>query len=274
MINVCYSGNKGIFHGILMSALSLARSTKESLCVIVLSVNLPEIKEGFVNPSKEQIDFLDKTLKSYNPQSCARLCDLTKQYRENLLGGKNDKSGYTPYAQLRVLLDLAEDIPDKLIYLDVDTICVGNIEELFAVDLGECEFGAVLDYMGSFWINRRYCNSGVLLLNMPKIREKKLFEKCRRHMYKRKMIMPDQTSMNKFVEKKYFLPRRFNEQRDRKEDTVIKHFCQGIRWLPFFHIYNVKQWERDKVRKTLKIDWMEDLYEEYDKLTSGYDITR
>lgn len=274
MIPICYSANKGIFHGLLMSVLSVASNCSDSLRVIVLSMDLPEYKADFVSPSPSQMEILNAVLKSYNPDSFAEIKDLTETYKNNLLGGKNDKSGYTPYAHLRVLSDLLDDMPDKLIYLDVDTICVKDIKELYDVDIGDCEFGAVPDKMGTFWINRRYCNSGVLLINMPAVKISGLFEKCRRYMYKRRMIMPDQSSLNKFVKKKYFLPRKFNEQRDRRDDTVIKHFCQGIRWLPFFHIYNVKQWERDRVRKVLKINWLEDTYRLYDEIASTNDIEK
>jgi len=81
---------------------------------------------------------------------------------------------------------------------------------------------------------------------------------------KKKMIMPDQSALNKHGKKK-FLPFRFNEQRKIKEDTVVKHFCKGIVFfLPFgFHIYNIKLWQIDDVHKRLKITYFDDIYEEF-----------
>lgn len=67
---------------------------------------------------------------------------------------------------------------------------------------------------------------------------------------------------------------RFNEQRDIKKDTVVKHFCRGIFWLPFFHIYNIKQWERDAVHKRLKIHYYDDIYDQYDQLAKSYDLEK
>ena len=38
------------------------------------------------------------------------------------------------------------------------------------------------------------------------------------------MIMPDQTALHKLGKRRLYLPRRFNEQRGLREDTVVKHF--------------------------------------------------
>ena len=62
------------------------------------------------------------------------------------------------------------------------------------------------------------------------------------------------------------LDRKFNEQRTPVADTVVKHFNKGIKWIPFFHIYNIKQWQIDKVHKKLKIFCFDDIYEEYNKI--------
>ena len=93
-------------------------------------------------------------------------------------------------------------------------------------------------------------------------------------MLTRRMIMPDQSALHRLGKRRMYLPRRFNEQRDIRDDTVIKHFCRGIRWLPFFHIYDIKQWEREKVHKSLKIAFFDDLYEEYDRLAERCDLER
>ena len=82
--------------------------------------------------------------------------------------------------------------------------------------------------------------------------------------------MPDQSALHRLHECRLILPRRFNEQRKPREDTVVKHFCRGIRWFPFFYIYNYKQWERDKVHKKLKLFCFDDIYEEYDRLMARY----
>lgn len=271
MINICYSGNKKIFEGLLLAVLSLAKTTKEELKVHILTMDLHEENPNFLPFSDEQIELLDKILKEKNKDSQAIKIDVTKQYIEQLRDGKNHHNGYTPYATLRLLLDLVPNIPDKMIYMDIDTMCVSDIKQLDDVDINGYDFGATKDYMGRFWIHRHYCNSGVMTMNLKQIKENGLFVKCRKKVNKTKMLMPDQTALNKYGKKKY-LPFKFNEQRKIKKDTVVKHFCKGIVFfLPFgFHIYNIKQWQRDKVHKSLKIFCFDDLYERVDNLKKEY----
>lgn len=274
MIPVCYCGNKKIFHGLLMSALSLAKYSSDSVRVIVLSMNLPDLDENYVSFSPEQMAILNAALQRYHPESTAELRDVTDLYVGHMMHGRNRKNGYTPYAMIRLFLDVMPDIPDKLVYLDIDTMCTDDISLLYRIDMEKYEYAAARDHMGSFWIHQNYCNSGVMLLNMAYIRRTGLFTRCREKVHRLRMIMPDQTSLNTLAESRLFLPDRFNEQRDRKPDTVIKHFCKGIKWLPFFHIYNIKQWEREKVRKVLKVGWLEEIYSEFDALAEEYDLDR
>lgn len=273
-ISVCYSGNKRVFPGLLLSVLSLAKFTDRPLHVYALTMDLHEVDPSFMPFSEEQIAVLDAVLKEKNPESTAIRIDVSDKFRAELVDGKNTENFYTPYTLLRLYMDGFEMFPDKIVYLDIDTMCASDIGQLYDVDLGDAEYGAVLDHMGKFWINRHYCNAGVLLLNLARIRETKLFSRAREYVYTHKMMMPDQTALHRLCTKRVYLPRRFNEQRDLRDDTVVKHFCRGIRWVPFFHIYNYKQWERDKVHKKLKIFYFDDLYEKFDALAAEHDITK
>ena len=273
-ISVCYSGNKRVFPGLLLSVLSLAKFTDRPLRVYALTMDLHEVDPAFIPFSDEQIAVLDAVLKEKNPESAAMRIDVSDKFRAELADGKNTENFYTPYTLLRLYMDGFEMFPDKIVYLDIDTMCASDIGQLYDVDLGDAEYGAVLDHMGKFWINRHYCNAGVLLLNLARIRETKLFARAREYVYTHKMMMPDQTALHRLCTKRGYLPRRFNEQRDLRDDTGVKHFCRGIRWVPFFHIYNYKQWERDKVHKKLKIFYFDDLYEKFDALAAKYDITK
>lgn len=76
--------------------------------------------------------------------------------------------------------------------------------------------------------------------------------------------MPDQTAIHRSATARLYLDTRFNEQRSVKPDTVIKHFNRGIKWLPFPHFFNVKQWDRKAVRDKLKIRVFDEDYAFYD----------
>lgn len=274
MIHICYSGNKRVFPGLLLSVLSVVRHTRRPVRVHVLSMDMHEQDEAFVPFSGSQMQILDAVLKEANPASGAELLDVTAHYRATLAAGKNADNYYTPYTLLRLYLNELPDLPEKLLYLDIDTMCAADIGQLYDIDLTGFEYAAALDHMGHFWIHRRYCNAGVLLLNMKEVRQTRLFERARDYVFTHKMIMPDQTALHKLGKRRLYLPRRFNEQRGLREDTVVKHFCRGIRWLPFFHIYNIKQWQREEVHKKLKIHYFDDVYARYDALAAQYDLTK
>ncbi len=267
MLNVCFAGNRGYFEGLLMCTMSIAKNTKEEIYLHVLTMNLECDNPNFKDFTQAQVDFLDEFLKSKNPNSKAVRWDVTQLYLQHLHHGKNNSTGYTPYSLLRLLMDFLPDMPDKMIYLDIDTMCCSNLKQLMDEDVENFDVAMVKDYMGRFWIRPSYCNAGVLLLNIKRMKENKIFEKCRNMVCNKKMFMPDQTALNKYAKKKY-LPFKFNEQRKIKPDTVIKHFCKGIVFfLPFgFHIYNIKQWQREKMHKSLKIHIFDDIYAEIDDI--------
>lgn len=271
MISICYSGNKGYFEGLLMSVMSVAKCTKEQICIYVLTMDLHEDNPNFLPYSDEQISLLNDIVKAYNKKSEVFKCDVTDLYKNHLREGKNHENGYTPYAMLRLLSDLIPSFPDKMIYLDIDTMCCSDIKQFFDIDVEGYDFAACKDYMGRFWIRPSYCNSGSILMNLKQMKADGLLMKCREMVFKKKMLMPDQTALNKYGKKKY-LPFMFNEQRKIKSNTVIKHFCKGIVFfLPFgFHIYNIKQWQREKVHKSLKITMFDDIYAEVDKLKATH----
>jgi lipopolysaccharide biosynthesis glycosyltransferase len=96
---------------------------------------------------------------------------------------------------------------DKVIYLDCDTICNGNISEMWKTNIDEYYIAGVedkyiidIDYKPviGFTSTDCYVNSGVLLMNLLKMREDKiyklLFENTRR--LKSVIQYPDQDVIN------------------------------------------------------------------------------
>lgn len=129
----------------------------------------------------------------------------------------------------------------------------------------------VLDYYGKWFFKNNilkfdYINSGVLLLNLSKIKQTKLFQKARKMCQNKKMFMPDQSSINKLAIHKKIEPRKFNEQRKLKENTVFQHFTTSFRFFPWFRIVTIKPWHIEEVHNRLKIFEYDDILGEYKKL--------
>lgn len=55
-----------------------------------------------------------------------------------------------------------------MLYLDTDTAAIGDIRPLFEYGMNGCEYAGALDYLGRVFINPRYINAGVLLLDLGK----------------------------------------------------------------------------------------------------------
>ncbi len=265
MINILFGGNYKVFDGMLLCLMSMTKHTKEQLNVYVLTADVTELNPDYKPVKSEDIAFMEKYIQKTNPNSSVKLITLGKEFNEWIMKSQNKLNAYTPFAFLRLFADKVEDLPNKIIYLDTDIMLNGDIKELFDIDISEHELGVVLDRYGRFFINPKYFNSGVLLMNMEKIRESNLFERVKEMCLNKKMGFPDQTALNKCSTKKLYLPRKFNEQGNPRKDTIVQHFSKRIVWFPF-HTINIKQYHIDKVQNKYKIHNYDDIYEEYKKI--------
>ena len=264
-LEICYCGNEKVFPLILLSVLSIIERTKAPVHIYLLTMDLTDLDARFTPIPERRAQLLEKVLREKNPESGVILLDGREAFFKRLYGGKNDKNSYTPYAMGRLLLS-EFDLPARMLYLDSDVMCCSDLAQILQIDLDPYEFAAALDVMGKFWINRRYCNSGVMYLNLDRMKQTKLLERCCEYLRLHRLTFPDQTALHRLVKDKLILPAKFNEQRGIKGDTVLKHFCRGIKWRPFFHVYNIKQSDIKNVHKKLKIFAFDDVYRAYEEL--------
>ena len=169
---------------------------------------------------------------------------------------------------LRLFADKIPGLPDKLLYLDADVICRRDCGKFYHQDISGCELAGILDYYGKWFFRKNlfrmdYLNSGVLLLNMERIRRDGLFRKCRKLCREKKMFMPDQSAINRLAKEKRIQPGKYNEQRKLREDTVLQHFTTSFRFFPWLHTLTVKPWQIDKMHEKLRLYEYDDILEEY-----------
>lgn len=269
-VHIAFAGNSKVFKGVLLSTMSMIKHTNRVLNIHILTMDLTDMNKDYSPINNEMVELLNKIVKEKNINSSVVSYDVSKYYLDTIANSKNNQTSYTPYTFLRLYMTKLDGIGEKVIYIDVDTMINNDIGQMYDIDLLDYEFAAVKDHMGKIFINRTYCNAGVLFLNLKRIKETNLFEKCIEMILVRKMGFPDQTAINDLALKKMFLPRKYNEQRKIHDDTVIKHFCQGIKWFPIPRIYNIKQWEIDKVHEKMKIFMYDDIFTEYKILCEEY----
>jgi lipopolysaccharide biosynthesis glycosyltransferase len=264
-ISIVYCGNRKVFDGFLISALSVASVTKgRPLHFYFMTGDFSRIRSDYVPLKPSDADFIAEKLRLHNPDAEAHLLDCTDLYFKEFAHSVNAKTSYSPYSFIRLLLDFF-DLPPKLLYLDVDTVALRDLAPLFDTEMKDYDIALVPDEVGTHYFGRDYGNSGVMLLNLDNIRRDALFEQCRKTVNERKLFMPDQTALNMHAKgKKLLLPGRCNDQIKLREDTVIRHYCKRFHWLPFPHSVNVKPWDGERfsrqfgdVHRELLAEWAE-----------------
>ena len=272
MVNILLSGNNKVFDGALSELISITNKTKEAITCYIFTMDLTRVKEDYKCIDDKQIEFLNKIVKEQNKNSKVIKIDVTQIYEEEFGHGKNENAYCTPYTLLRLLADQIPDMPEKLLYLDIDMMVAGDISELYNIDVTDYEYVAVKEKYGSKFIRYDYINAGMLLLNMKKIKETRLLEKARQLIKKRKLPFADQDAIFWSTTKKKLIPRRFNEQRSfNKDDTLICHFCKRLCFNPYPHVTNYKQWHIDEIHKYYKCYKFDNDLEEYLKQKAEFE---
>lgn len=272
MINLLLCGNKKVFDGALTQLISITNRTKEDINCYIFTMDATRLKPEYVPIEDEQIEFLNKVIKSKNINNNVKKIDVTKEYEEEFLGTANENAYCTPYTLLRLLADKKEEIPDKILYLDIDIMVGNDLIKLYNIDITNYEYAAVKEKYGCWIIRPDYINAGMLLLNMKKIKETGLLEKARNLLKRRKLLFADQDAIFWSTTKKLILPRIYNEQsKFNKKDTVICHFCKRLMFRPYPHTENYKQWNIEEVHKILKCFYFDKDLEEYSKLKAEFE---
>lgn len=277
-MDILYCGDANIEHGLLISALSVARQMREPLRVHVMTMGLAYRGREVRPVDSAFIAYLGELLAREVPGSSAHRIDVTRLFCADPPYA-NMRTRFTPCCMLRLYADQVEGLPDRLLYLDTDVVCRRDCSELWRQDMEGWEFAGVLDYYGRWYFRRNplrldYVNSGVLLLNLGEIRRTGLFERCRRRCATHLMAMPDQSSLNKLARAKRILPRRFNEQHGAREDTVLEHFTTRFRFWPYPRTQTVKPWDIDRMHEILGVHEYDGLLAECRLLMDAYRATK
>ncbi len=266
-MNILFCGDRNIATGTAMASLSLARRISESepLDIYILTA-APTVNGNRLKPLKPlkplDGDFclrLEAALADIHRDTRVRLFDVTELFEANPPKA-NLATHFTPCCMLRLYADLVPELPERILYVDNDVIFCASPDELYRAELDGAEVGGVLDYYGRWFYHRPainifrhdYLNSGVLLLDLGAIRRGGLFAGARELCAERRMKFPDQDAINRLAKKKIF-PRRFNEQRETRPDTVIRHFSTTFRLFPVLHTVTAKPWQTERMHHLLHI---------------------
>lgn len=162
-------------------------------------------------------------------------------------------------AYFRLLIPrMFDESVEKALYIDCDTMVLGNIAELYTIIIGNNYVGAVRDHVEEQVLKmdcpfykdiKKYFNSGILVMNLKKMRDEDFTEKCFdfNEKHSQELLYADQDILNYICIDNWFeLDTSWNTQLDRSEGKItptpnIIHYTTSFKpWYRFYHNYYQK----------------------------------
>lgn len=149
----------------------------------IILFNGPEFVFHIIGKGFNESDFED--LKSVSGGCDIIYHELSEQHSENFIVRSNDHISIETYYRFFISELLPAEI-DKVLYLDTDIICTGNIKDLFNEDLGQNILGMIGDCVFNdvrnfnrlpFEKEYNYYNAGVILFNLKLFRQENCMNK-------------------------------------------------------------------------------------------------
>lgn len=273
MINVLFSGNSKVLDGVLTCMLSIFKrsDTKDPFRFYIYTMDITRIKPEYTAIRQEEVEYLENIAKEYNPQNQVIRVDVSEIYEKEFAHCPNEMAYCSPYTLLRLFADLVPDMPDKVLYLDVDLLFNRDIRLLYDIDVEGYEYAAARDHYGKYLLHPNYINAGVLLFNLKEMKQTGLLQKARELIKTKKLVFADQSAIYRSTTRKKMLPQRFNDQKFLHKHTVVRHFSKRLFYLPYPHTDNIKQWMVGKVHKVFGYYEFDDILFEYIYLKRKFD---
>lgn len=206
-----YSGTRNLYHDMVTAAKSLvANSSVDKIYFLIEDNEFPEKLPSII----ETVNVSDQ---KYFPRNSA-----------------NYKTPFSYMSLLRVCYTKLFPDLDKILQLDVDTVVVDNIDELWDIDVSEKWFAAVEEKLSTYKpFGRVYYNIGVAMFNLKQIREEHADDMLIRYLNTSKTPYIDQDAWNRHMAGRHIgLPTRFNESfvTGYTESPAIVHYAGFKDW--------------------------------------------
>lgn len=243
-LNICYALNDRYASYCGASMVSILENNRTNN--IVFHILSDTIEQSFKSRLKSYI-------KDYNADI------IFYKVNDSKLDGQ--KITWSKYGWYRIFAsELLPKTVDKLLYLDCDTIVVGNISDLFDIPNSDWSLAAVPDYMTiqpklyeriGYNAEEGYFCSGVLLMNLDYFRKHNLSEKVLRFALENpeRIQFPDQDALNcvckdskvrlplkygildPFYRDERFARRFADEVKESLDDPRIVHYAGCAPWI-------------------------------------------
>lgn len=178
-LTVAYACNRAFYQWMPMAVGSLLRHNPDAQVIIYAEDDeIPEIKHSHVKIIN--IDTIPNFISEDAP---------------------NAKTKFTKFSLVRCYFPKILDY-DKILWLDVDTVVLQSLDELWNTDISRSFVAGVMDVpalhqhkMGAIEINK-YINTGVCLMNLSMMRKYNIADKIIKLLNGPRMLYPDQDAIN------------------------------------------------------------------------------
>lgn len=230
MTAAVYTGTRNLYGEMVAAVKSLLKnSTVERVYLLIEDDEFPYPLPECV----ETINIAEETRRTFPPE------------------GPNAGTQFKPLCMMRAVC--ARVLPESLervLQLDVDTIVLDDLQELWDMNLTGKWFAAVPEHLGKFRpYGPKYYNLGVAMLNLREIRESGVDKRLAELLNEEELPYIDQDAWNKLgMERAAELPVRFNEC-----------FCTGHTEHPaIFHYAGILHWHHEPlVERYRSMPWSE-----------------
>ena len=148
-------------------------------------------------------------------------------------GGPNMKTQFTYMAMLRVCYTKLLPNVDKVLQLDVDTVCVDDIDAIWDTKMGDTSVAMVEEVLGTYKpYGPLYYNAGVALFDLAKMRQNGLDEKLIKFLNTEKVNYVDQDAVCRLAGRITHIDTRYNEcfVTGYTDSPAIVHYAGERNW--------------------------------------------
>lgn len=192
IINIAFSCNANYIMPCYTAINSIRQNTTQRIRVFILASNLGTEEKNIINSLKNNI------IKEVHFLNVGE--DKFKDFPLN-----RDYISVETYYRLLLPTLIPVEI-NKILYLDCDIMVLGDISELYDYEFENNEYAVVVEDEGSghqcnrlgFNWKYKYFNAGVILFNLKKLRNEKMFSKAKSifNHYSNKILLQDQDILN------------------------------------------------------------------------------
>lgn len=233
MMNVLFCADAKGYIGLELALYTLLTHNKHvNVYIFTMDIILTHPDGGiqeFHSITEEQRSKLRKITHYLSNDANIAFVDVSSYYAEHLEGNANEYSSFTPYATLRLLVDIVLPYIDHILYLDCDVAIQSNLEDMYNqyahlnTDYSAFSYNEACNYEGEMV-------SGVIVFNLAHIRESGFLESARNNLMKNEYHYPDQMALRD-AGTPHPLPQNYNYMEPIEEccyTPAILHFTNRL----------------------------------------------